>query len=199
MAALEQAGVFVVVSTGNDGPLCGSVHTPLAIYEDVLSVGAVDVAGDLASFSSTGPVMVDGSGRTKPDLLAPGVDVMSALPGSSYGLLSGTSMAGPHVAGTVALMWSANPALRGDVERTRQILQETARPFTGRLEGSLAVEDAPVADDVMSRTMPLAGLLGVDEQQSCLAQTDLRVVPNNVVGYGLVDAYAAVQAALALQ
>lgn len=199
VAALEQAGVFVVVSTGNDGPLCSSVHTPLAIYEDVLSVGAVDVAGDLASFSSTGPVTVDGSGRTKPDLLAPGVDVLSALPGNGYGLLSGTSMAGPHVAGTVALMWSANPALRGDVARTRQILQETAQPFTGGLEGSLAVEDAPVAEDVMGRALPMAGLLGVDEEQSCLAQTDLSAIPNNVVGYGIVDAYAAVQAALALQ
>src|SRR5690606_10884038 len=112
------------------------VHSPPAIYEQVWSVGAINAAGDLASFSSAGPVTVDGSGRTKPDMLAPGIDVLSALPGSGYGLNSGTSMAGPHLAGTVALMWSANPALRGDVARTRRILQETARPFNGKLEGS---------------------------------------------------------------
>ncbi|MEI2422143.1 S8 family serine peptidase, partial [Arthrospira platensis SPKY2] len=66
VAALRQAGIFVVASAGNDGPRCESLTHPLAIYEEAFSVGSVDSAGALSSFSSIGPVWVDGSGRTKP-------------------------------------------------------------------------------------------------------------------------------------
>jgi subtilisin family serine protease len=59
------------------------------------------------------------------------VDVVSSLPNGTYGPESGTSMAGPHLAGVVALMWSANPALKGDVDRTEQILSQTATPYAG--------------------------------------------------------------------
>lgn len=197
VAALSDAGIFVVVSAGNEGPECSTVSAPPAIYAEVLSVGAVDQFGDLASFSSSGPVTVDGSGRIKPDILAPGVEVLSAWPGSSYDLASGTSMAGPHLAGTVALMWSANPALRGDVARTRAILQETARPFEGGLEGSTLIADDAVSNKVVAGS--LAAMLNAAYERSCLAQTDLSVIPNNVAGYGVVDVYAAVQAALELQ
>ena len=80
--ALRAAGVFVVVSAGNDGREgCGTVATPLALYDEVFSVGAVDIDGGLAVFSSLGPVTVDGSQRIKPDISAPGVDVISVLPG----------------------------------------------------------------------------------------------------------------------
>ena len=126
--ALTDAGIFVVVSAGNDGPGCGTVTSPPAIYADAFSVGAIDRNGKLAEFSSRGPVTVDGSGRAKPDIVAPGVEVMSALPGGGYGANSGTSMAGPQVVGVVALMWSAQPALIGDIENTRSILLNTARP-----------------------------------------------------------------------
>jgi subtilisin family serine protease len=128
VAALRDAGVFVVASAGNDGPGCSSINSPLSLYADVFSVGAVDRQSEPADFSSRGPVTSDGSGRVKPDLAAPGVNVYSSLPGGTYGLNSGTSMAGPHVAGVVALMWSANPRLIGDIERTEQILRETAKP-----------------------------------------------------------------------
>jgi subtilisin family serine protease len=59
--------------------------------------------------------------------MAPGVDILSALPGGGYGALDGTSMAAPHVAGVVALMWAANPRLVGDIGRTAEILRSTAR------------------------------------------------------------------------
>ena len=160
--ALRAAGVFVVVSAGNDGPGCGSLNTPPAIYQDVFVVGAVNRAGNLASFSSIGPVTADGSGRVKPDIVAPGVSVLSSFPGSTYASNSGTSMAGPHVVGVVALMWSANPALIGDIERTGQILEQTAQPFT--------------------QTLPACP--GAGE------------TPSTAVGYGIVDAYAAVQQAM---
>ncbi len=130
--ALRSAGVFVVSSAGNNGYYgCESISDPLAIYEDVLTVGAIDKMGEITQFSSLGPVTVDGSGRTKPDLVAPGEDIFSSMPNSSYALLSGTSMAGPHVVGTVALMWSANPELIGQISLTEKILTNTANHYTG--------------------------------------------------------------------
>jgi subtilisin family serine protease len=105
------------------------------VYPEVVTVGAVDSAGRLADFSSRGPVTVDGSDRPKPDLAAPGVAVLSALPGGTYGRLDGTSMAAPQVTGVIALMWSVNPRLRGDVDRTARILRETAAPPTGTPDG----------------------------------------------------------------
>ncbi len=133
--SLRQAGVFFVTSAGNSGSDCGSVSDPPAIYDAVFSVGAIDESGDVAPFSSRGPVEVDGSGRVKPDLAAPGVDVLSAFPGGTYAEFSGTSMASPHVAGVIALLWSANPDLIGDIERTEAILAETAQPFSDALHG----------------------------------------------------------------
>ncbi|WP_298820594.1 S8 family serine peptidase [Chloroflexus sp.] len=127
--ALRAAGVFVVASAGNDGPACSSLNAPLAIYDEVLTVGALDADGNVAVFSSVGPVLSDGSERVKPDLVAPGTDVLSAFPNQSYARADGTSMAGPHVAGAVALIWSANPTLIGDIVTTERILLETARPY----------------------------------------------------------------------
>jgi hypothetical protein len=123
--ALTAAGIFAVVAAGNTGPFCGSVSDPPAVYPDVLTVGAVDRDGDVTKFSSRGPT---DAGAVKPDVVAPGAQVLSAMPGGGYATLSGTSMATPHVAGVVALMWSANPALVGDLARTRDILRGTARP-----------------------------------------------------------------------
>ncbi|MBN1304559.1 MAG: S8 family serine peptidase [Anaerolineales bacterium] len=141
--ALRSAGIFVVVSAGNDGPACETLQTPMALYDATFSVGAVDQFGNIAEFSSRGPVTIDGSGRTKPDIMAPGVGVFSSLPGGSYGENSGTSMAGPHVAGAVALLWSAQPSLIGDINRTEQILIETAQPYTGYVGTACGSGDHP--------------------------------------------------------
>jgi subtilisin family serine protease len=196
--ALRAAGIFVVASAGNDGPACGTIADPIALYDAVFTVGAVDRYDNLAAFSSAGPVIADGSGRTKPDLAAPGVDVWSAYPGGQYAAMSGTSMAGPHVAGVVALMWSANPGLIGDIDRTEQILRETAHPFSGSMEGirgSVADEDAPVED------LPLEPSASLDALYSsggaCIRAVGSSQRPNNLVGFGIVDAFAAVQRALA--
>jgi hypothetical protein len=121
--ALAAAGIYVVAAAGNTGPYCGSIEDPPAIYPDVLTVGAVDHDGRVTDFSSRGPVA---HGPAKPDVVAPGADVLSAMPGGGYAKLDGTSMATPHVAGVVALMWSANPALIGDLARTSEILRDTA-------------------------------------------------------------------------
>ena len=133
VAALRAAGIFVVASAGNEGPFCASIREPISLYPSAFSVGAVDRSGELAIFSSRGPVTIDGSDRVKPDISAPGVDVLSSLPDKAYGTESGTSMAGPHVVGAVALMWSANPKLIGNIGQTEKILSDTARPYTGTL------------------------------------------------------------------
>ena len=117
--ALAAAGIFVTAAAGNDGPGCATVTDPPAPYPSTVTVGAVDRTGAVAGFSSRG--------KGKPELLAPGVDVVSALPGGGYGALSGTSMATPQVAGVVALMWAANPGLRGQVPATRALLAGTGR------------------------------------------------------------------------
>jgi subtilisin family serine protease len=105
-------GLLLVAAAGNGG----SVIYPAA-YDSVIAVSATDRDDALASFSSTGKQV---------ELAAPGVNINSTLPGNEYSgeTWSGTSMASPHVAGTAALVWKANPAWSNDEVRTR--LQETA-------------------------------------------------------------------------
>jgi subtilisin family serine protease len=100
-------GAFVVASVGNEGPEYGTITSP-AIAKCVVGVGAMNIEGTVPDFSSRGPT---DDGRMKPDLVAPGVSVYSTLPNNSYGYLSGTSMAAPHVAGIAALLLSLKPNL----------------------------------------------------------------------------------------
>ncbi len=128
---LKAAGIVVVVSAGNSGwEGCGSVTGPPAFFEGSFSVGATDSNDNIAGFSSRGPVVIDSSLRLKPNVSAPGVGVRSVVKGGGFAFFNGTSMAGPHVAGLVGLILSANPALAGKVELIEDIIEQTAVPRT---------------------------------------------------------------------
>jgi len=163
---VRAAGIVTVHSAGNEGAACSTVAAPAAIYDASFTVGATNSADAIASFSSRGPVTVDGSGRMKPDVTAPGEGVRSCYASSdtSYATMSGTSMAGPHVAGLVALLIDANPRLRGEVDVIEDLIRQSA----------------------LHRTT----------EQGCGG--DLATsVPNNVYGWGRVDAWEAYKTAVA--
>jgi subtilisin family serine protease len=124
---LRAAGVVVVVSAGNDGANgCSTINTPAPIFTGSFTVGSTTSSDAISSFSSRGPVVNYGPQKISPDISAPGSNVYSSLPGGGYGNMSGTSMAGPHVAGLVGLIISANPALAGKVQLIEDIIQSTA-------------------------------------------------------------------------
>ncbi len=131
---LKAAGIFVTVSAGNSGATgCGTINEPAAIFESSFSVGATNIGDSIAGFSSKGPVTIDGSNRLKPNISAPGVGVISVVKNGSLASFSGTSMAGPHVCGAVALLISALPQLAGKVDLIEQILEQTAEPKTVKI------------------------------------------------------------------
>ena len=149
------AGIIPVFAAGNGGDSCLTMGSP-GIYENVIAVGATDESGLIADFSSRGHGW---EGTLKPDITGPGVDVYSALPGDEYGLGSGTSMAAPHVVGSIALLMSASPTLEGDYEAVYETLTGTAVDVAddqcggtdeannvyghGRVNAAAAVDEAP--------------------------------------------------------
>lgn len=161
--AWRAAGIMPVFAIGNRGNTRCSTGASPADYANVLAVGSTDRDGFISSFSGIGP---GPDGRMKPDITAPGGGIRSTVPFSSSGFLNGTSMATPHVVGTIALLWSANPELVGDYDATYELLTSTAEPKT---------DERFVA--------PAYG--------ECSAES----TPNNIYGYGGLDAYAAVAAA----
>ncbi|MFE7125167.1 S8 family peptidase [Streptomyces sp. NPDC057617] len=128
------SGALFVIAAGNEGPSAGTVGSPGSAAA-ALTVGAVDRADAMAEFSSRGPT-ADGS--LKPDLTAPGVDIVAAKAAEGtegdpaadgYVSMSGTSMATPHVAGAAAILAQRHPDWTG--ERLKAALTASAKPTFG--------------------------------------------------------------------
>jgi subtilisin len=96
--AAFNAGVLLVAAAGNSGPGLNTVGQP-GKYKNVIAVSAIDSANVIANFSSRGPEV---------ELSAPGVQILSTIPGGGFGTKSGTSMACPHVSGGAAVVWGAH-------------------------------------------------------------------------------------------
>ena len=127
--AQAAAGIMMVAGAGNDGPNCSTIMYPPAIYAASYTVGALNTGTDnIASFSSRGPVTIDGSNRIKPDISAPGTGTRSSYntSDSAYVSLSGTSMATPHIAGAMTLLWCARPNFRHDINGSRTTMNSAA-------------------------------------------------------------------------
>ncbi|MFC4007107.1 S8 family serine peptidase [Nonomuraea purpurea] len=116
------AGIFPAFAIGNEGPACDTAGSP-GQYVISYAAGGFDVNNALYNRSSKGE---GEGGETKPNISAPAVNVRSSTPGNTYASYTGTSMASPHVAATVALIWSGSPGLQNEVEATRPLLDSTA-------------------------------------------------------------------------
>src|SRR5439155_7779001 len=116
------SGIFPAFAAGNEGPGCSTLRAP-GSYPESYTMGAFDINNNIASFSSRGPSPFGGA--IKPNIAAPGVNVRSSVPTNGYALFSGTSMATPHVAGTVALIIFGAPKFKGDVAGLRSVFDQT--------------------------------------------------------------------------
>ena len=117
---LRDSAILPVIAVGNEGP--GTSRSP-GNYPRSLSVGAHDEAFAVAGFSSS-QRFVRRSQQLVPDIMAPGVGVISAAAGGGWRTLSGSSMAVPHVAGLAALLLEAHPTTT--VAKLERAIQSSA-------------------------------------------------------------------------
>jgi subtilisin family serine protease len=175
------AGVIPVIAAGNDfsdfgyGSISSPGNAPSAI-----TVAAVNARNAIADFSSAGPTPI--SLQMKPDVAAPGVDILSSLPPSqgTFGLLSGTSMAAPHVSGAAALLKGRHPTWT--VAQIKSALEETADPVAAVLPTRVGggVVDLPRADNPLVFAQPTSLSFG----RLALGQTATRTVSLSDAGAG---------------
>jgi subtilisin family serine protease len=194
MEALRAAGIMMVVSAGNEGPACQTVVNAPAPYAAVLSVGAADASGNITFFSSRGPVLDPESPESdetllKPEIVAPGDEIRSSIPGGGYASAGGTSMAGPHVTGLVALLWSARPDLIGNIDATQEIIRRSARRVP--VSATCSPPSQPPASGILAEIA-----VALDPDPEVCACGNVTGSPNNVYGWGEINALRAVEMAL---
>ncbi|MCI0616909.1 S8 family serine peptidase [bacterium] len=132
--AQKAAGITTVAAAQNQGSSCGTVDFSPGIYSSAYTVGSTTMSDQLSGFSSRGPA--DFTGLMKPSIVAPGSGVRSAYntSDSAYATFSGTSMATPCVAGGIALLYSAAPSYRDDVDATETLMNDGATPLPAIVE-----------------------------------------------------------------
>ena len=181
---LVQAGIFVVVSAGNDGPDCNTIMHPATIYNSSFVVGASNENDAIAEFSSRGLVQVLDHVEMKPNVVAPGVNILSSIYGNWEASYQGTSMAGPHVAGAAALLISAKPSLAGQTDSLKLLLQNTAKPIysiqsCNGISGN--AHPNPIAGHGRIDVLAAYQAINFDDEiavQNALSPTKLNLYPN---------------------
>jgi subtilisin family serine protease len=123
LQALRAADIVPVFAAGNYGPGGSSSVSP-ANYPEALAVGAVTNAGQIYAYSGRGPSTCGGRTGQYPDLVAPGVNILTSERYGLYQVASGTSLSAPHAAGALALLRGALPGLTTD--RAQAALTATA-------------------------------------------------------------------------
>lgn len=193
--AVRAAGILTVHSAGNKGPDCSSINMPPAIYDASFTVGNTTQYDTISSSSSRGPVTIDGSGRAKPDISAPGTSIYSSVPGGDYGLLSGTSMAAPHVAGLAALLISAQPALRGRVDDLEALITRTATHL--KVSQTCGGVPGTIFPNYVAGWGRIDAVQALDSHLLLLTKTtsDILVAPGDLITYTLVVDHIAVAGA----
>jgi subtilisin family serine protease len=137
---LRSRDILPVIAVGNEGP--GTSRSPCN-YPEVLSVGACASNDTVAYFSSRQKLLRPP--RVVPDLVAPGVGVLSCVPGNKYEEMDGTSMATPHMAGLAALLFEAAPEATADIVE-KVLLQSCVRPATmPQVRAGQGVPNGPAA------------------------------------------------------
>ncbi len=199
-------GIISTFYAGDKGPGCSTIGYPGG-YDNVIDVGATNENATLAFISSVGPVLSTKpltqdkiavgfcSSKThgkynltctliKPTVVAPGINIRSAgiTNDSDFQLLSGTGMATSHVTGVVALMICANPTVRWSFKLAYEIL--TATTDTSRID---------LLGERQNKNIPR--VVYTNERCNVMASNICNTYPNNMYGYGLVNACRAVAAA----
>ncbi len=160
------AGVVPVIAAGNNGSSGASTITCPGDEKNALTVGATNSTDAVADFSSRGPVNLTGDIYIKPDVVAPGVNINSTSSSGGYYTMSGTSMATPHVSGTIALMLQVNRTLTPD--EIKSILENTAVDLgapgkdndtgTGRIDAYQAVLASDTTPPAASGETPASAM-----------------------------------------
>jgi subtilisin family serine protease len=182
--AVVDSGVVAVVAAGNSGPggnfycrhesngTTNSVCSP-GTAERAITVGAMDNRKRIAEFSSRGPAAWEQGMLLKPDLLAPGVRVVSTIPGGNYMAASGTSMATPHITGIVALMKQVHPEWTPDDIKValRSGSADLSLPWTDQGHGAAQAPEIVFREkDTFTLKAPRFGT-GVAEIELALSDT----------------------------
>ena len=169
--AAAAQGILVVVAAGNNGSDYSSLDSP-GLTPSAFAVGASTKSDTIAPFSSRGP-LVGYPQIIKPDIVAPGDDIVSTWPGGSYASADGTSMATPHVAGAAALVWQAHPSWTAEMVRAN--LMNTAVSLNADIytqgAGRVQVDKAVLATAVATPGMLGLGLVPLDQPEWSVSRT----------------------------